>query len=205
MGDRDAGQAQGGLDERGGDVADDQDDDLVDDGGTDAEHDVIEDDGDHGTREGEVPVVPDVDVGRLGGVGDQHHDVDQQAQRDDDRADHGTHGDGGGGGPAHVHHGQGQAEARDHRGDGTGEVGTHQVVDDQVQADEADAHGEAGLEALAEARAEGAADDREDDGHDDRDAKALNAPKESNNCIHSSVLSVEQAAHRLRRPLTLQS
>ena len=119
-----------------------------------------------------MPVVPDVDVSGLRGVREQHDDVHEQAERDDDRANDGAHGDGGGGRPAHVHHGELEAEARDHRVHATGEVGAHELVNDQVKANEADADGEAGLEALAEAGAEAHAENREDDGHHDRDAQA---------------------------------
>lgn len=175
----DAGHAQGLLDLRGGDVAEDQDDDLVDDGGGEADHDVVGDDRDDGAGEGEVPVVPDVDVDGLGGVGEQHQQVHDQAERDDEQADRGAHGDGRRGGPAHVDDGEGQAEALDHGLDRRGEVDAQEVVDDEVQADEADADRQTGLEALREAGAEDGADDRDDDGHHDGDAKALDEGKET--------------------------
>ena len=184
VGDRDAGKAEGLLDERGGEVPDDENDDLVDDGGGDAQAHVVGHDGDEGAREGEVPVVPDVDVGGLRGVGEQHEHVHQKPQRDDDRPDDGAHGDGRGCGPSHVHHGQRQTEALDHSRDGGGKVGAHELVDDQIQANEADADGEAGLEALAKARAKADPDDGQHDGHDHGDAQAGQPVEEANDNVH---------------------
>ena len=63
-----------------------------------------------------------------------------------------------------------EAEALDHGGDAGGEVGAHELVDDEVQADEADADGKAGLQALAKAGTEEHAEDRKNDRHDDGDA-----------------------------------
>ncbi len=188
VGDRDTGQAQGLLDQGSGDVADDQDDDLVDDCRRDAKHHIVGDDGHQGTREREVPVVPNVDVGGLGGVGDQHHDVDQQAQRNDDRAHDGAHGNGTGGGPAHVHDAQRQAKALDHCGHAGGQVGAHELVDDQVKANEANANGQTGLKALTKAGAKQNAQDGQDNGHHDRDAQARHAREERNNCVHNHSL-----------------
>ena len=50
-------------------VADDEDDNLVDDSGGDTKSDVVGNDGNESAGEGEVPVVPDIDVSGLGGVG----------------------------------------------------------------------------------------------------------------------------------------
>lgn len=88
--DGDAGEAEGLLDQRSGQVADDEDDNLVDDSGGDTKSDVVGNDGNESAGEGEVPVVPDIDVSGLGGVGEQHEHVHEQAQRNDDGAHDGS-------------------------------------------------------------------------------------------------------------------
>ena len=56
----------------GGIVGHDQGDDVADDGGEEAPQDAVAGEVDHGTDEGEVPVVPEVDVDRAGGLGNKH-------------------------------------------------------------------------------------------------------------------------------------
>ena len=170
MGQRHTGHAKRLLDLRRGDVTKDEHDDHVDDGRGEAEHDVAGDDRDDGTGEGEVPVVPDVDVDRLRGVRDEHEDVHEQAEWDDEHADGRAHGDGRRRGPAHIDDVQGEAEAGRHLLHGGCETRAEHVVDDQVQADEANADGEAGLEALTKAGAQDGAEDGEQDRHHDVDA-----------------------------------
>ena len=183
-----AGHGEGLLNQRSGVVAKDHDDDHVDDGGSEAHHDVVGDDGNEGAGEGEVPVVPDVDVDGLRGVGEQHHDVDNEAKRDDEHADVGAHGDGGGGGPADVNRGQGQAEASDHVGGCRGKRSSQKAVDDEVQADEADADREASTKALAEARTKAAAKNSQEDRHHNGDAQALNEGEDTKDCVHVTLL-----------------
>ena len=188
MGQRDAGHGEGLLNQRGGVVAENHDDDHVDDGGDEAHHDVVGDDGHEGAGEGEVPVVPDVNVDGLRGVGKKHHDVDDEAERDDEHTDVGAHGDGGGSGPADVNRGQGQAEAGDHVGGSRGERGAQQAVDDEVQADEANTDGKTGAKALAKTGAEGATKNGQENRHHNRDAEALNEGEDTKKCVHAAQL-----------------
>ena len=147
----------------GGKVADDQHDDHVDGGG---------DTGHQGAGEGEVPVVPDVNVDGLGGVGEQHDDVHHQAQGDDHGANIGGHGDGGGGGPAHVDDRQGEAVPF-HHGLGGGAKVLAQQAEDGGDAHQADAHGQTGAERLAGLGSEEDAQQRHPHGHHNRGTQVL--------------------------------
>ena len=174
-----AGHTERLLNLRSGNVAQDEHHNLVNHGSGEAEHDVIGDDGHNGTGESEVPIVPDVHVGRLGGVGEQHDDVHKQAKRNDEEANGGAHGDCRRRRPAHIDDVEGQTKAGGHLLNGGRQVGAEHVVDDQVQADEAHTNGEAGLEALTKAGTQNGTDDGKDDGHHYGDAQALNKGEES--------------------------
>ena len=56
----------------------------------------------HSTDEGKVPVVPQVDVHRAGGLGEHHQGVDTQADGNNESPHGGVVSYGGGGGPTHV-------------------------------------------------------------------------------------------------------
>ena len=58
----------------------------------------------HGTDEGEMPVVPKVDVHRARAFGDEQQEVHTQANGNDERTHGSVVGHGGGGGPPHVEH-----------------------------------------------------------------------------------------------------
>ena len=89
-------------------VCHDEGDDVADDGCEESPPDVAAGEVDHGADEGEVPVVPQVDVDSLGGLGEEHHDVHCQADRDDEGADRRVIGHRGCCGPSHVEDTQAQ-------------------------------------------------------------------------------------------------
>ena len=60
----------------------------------------------HSTNEGEVPVVPQVDVDRTRALGDQQQEVDAQTDGDDERAHSCVIGHSSGSRPAHVEYGE---------------------------------------------------------------------------------------------------
>ena len=165
--DGDARHVQGLLAVLGRGIGENEQDGLVDDCGSEAKRDVARDVGDERAHEGVVPVVPDVHVHGLREVREHQDEVDDERQRDDDEANRGAQGNCGAGGPAHVDRGELQAKAVNHLLDGRSDGGAEQLVDDEVQADEANTDHEAGLQALAKPSAQAADDDRNDDRHHD--------------------------------------
>ena len=118
-----------------------------------------------------MPVVPQVDVDRAGRLGDEHEQVDTEADGDYERAHGGVVGHGCGCGPAHVEHLELEVIDIDHLVERRAECRGEQGGDDG-EADEADTHLEARLERLAELDAYAEAENGEDDGHHHRGPQA---------------------------------
>ena len=114
-----------------------------------------------------MPIIPDVDIDGLSSVRQKHDDVNDETERDDDGTNDRTHRDGGGSGPADIDNRQAEAEALDHFLNGRSKRRAEQAIDDEVKADETDADGKAGAQALTESRTEHAAKNRDYDGHND--------------------------------------
>ena len=91
------------LELRSGPVGYYQCDDVADDGAKEApKQTLVSGKVDDTANEGEVPVVPEVDIIRAGGAEQQHHDVHTQADGNDERAHRGTVCHSGGSRPSHV-------------------------------------------------------------------------------------------------------
>ena len=87
-----------------------------------------------------MPVVPDIDVHRLGRLCDQHDEVDEQADRQYDRRNRGSPCKTCRTWPADIDDREINAEAHDHRLCGRAEIIDEQR-NDKTNADEADADG----------------------------------------------------------------
>ena len=152
------------LEAFGAHVGQHEGDDVAHDGGEEAPHDAAGHEVDDGADEGEVPVVPQVDVHRARAAQQEQHEVHAQADGNDERAHQRVVGHGGGCGPAHVEHLQLEAVDFDHftqcGAERRGQQGRH-----NGEAHEADAHAQAAAEGFGEIDADAYAQDGEDDGH----------------------------------------
>ena len=100
---RDAWQVVVALEAVGRKVGTNQRNHVADDGGeVTPQQALVEDEINHGANEGEMPVVPQVDIHRACGLRDEHQEVDTQADRDDERPHGRVVGHGGGSRPTHI-------------------------------------------------------------------------------------------------------
>ena len=88
----------------GRDIGQDKRDDIADYGTEESPRERVAGEVDYGADEGEVPVVPEVDVDGARGLGEEHQKVDAQTHGDDERAHGSVVGHRGGCGPSHVEH-----------------------------------------------------------------------------------------------------
>ena len=150
------------LDKRGGPVSELQGHDGSHGSGDEGPDNVLGDVEDQDAGDHHVMVVPDVDVHGLGGLEDEHEDVDAKNLKDQEGDDRGSPGDGRDGAPAHVSDVEVQAKVGDHGGGSRGDGGL-QKVDQQVDAHEAAGNGDTALECLGERQTEDQANDGDDD------------------------------------------
>ena len=148
-------------------------DNVADDGCEEAPQDAVGSKIDYGADEGIVPVVPQVNVDGAGGLGQQHDNVDRQADGDDE----GTHrcvvGDGGGCGPTHVEHLELESVEFDNAAQGRAQAAGEQGCDDG-ETDETDTDEQTALEGFAQLDADAYAEDGENNRHHDGGAETDN-------------------------------
>ena len=121
----------------------------------------------HGTNEGKMPVVPQVDIHRAGTLRYQQQEIDTQANGDNQCTHRCIVSHSGSSRPSHVKNLQVQVEDL---GDGIQrgiEIGCQQSRHD-AQSNKTDTHIKTTLKRLAELHADAQADDSEEDRHHDR-------------------------------------
>ena len=127
-----------------------------------------------------MPVVPQVDVDRACAAQNEEHQIDAQADGNDERTDEGVVGYGCRCRPAHVE--DLKFEAVDFNN--LGQCRRHRIYEqcgNNTQTDEADAHEEAGFEGFGETDADAYAENGEDDRHHHCGTKTDNVAKY---CFH---------------------
>src|SRR5262245_9073238 len=95
-----------------------------------------------------MPEIPDIDIEGAGDARQQQHQIDTDPDRNDPKADRRTESNGCGRGPTHIDHVTYDAGILDDRLGDIAEAGPHQA-DDEIDADEGDADGDAGAESAA--------------------------------------------------------
>ena len=70
------------LNKRCSNITNNKNNNLVDNCSTDAQHDIVGNNGNKSTGKGKVPVVPYINICSLGCIGQKHNDINHESKRD---------------------------------------------------------------------------------------------------------------------------